>query len=175
MSNFWIPETILSLNYSIIMKNGVFWDVTPFLVHRFLSPWWWRSYVPPRRRFLQGLHGVTAQKTPFFIVTVVKTSNLTYSIIASQKRGWFSPCHVTPLTRYPRRTIGHCMQHCITARFLLYLLIWQPVSPVYVTFNDAWQIGCEWQILIWDVPMTTVLSEFPLPFWGKSHQTYTRQ
>jgi hypothetical protein len=33
------------------MKNGVFWDVTP--------------------------HGVTSQKTPFFIATAVETSNLT--------------------------------------------------------------------------------------------------
>jgi hypothetical protein len=33
--------------------------------------------VPPKRRFLQESHGVTTQKTPFFIVTAVKTSNLT--------------------------------------------------------------------------------------------------
>jgi hypothetical protein len=33
--------------------------------------------VPPKRRFLQEPHGVTTQKTPFFIVTAVKTSNLT--------------------------------------------------------------------------------------------------
>jgi hypothetical protein len=31
----------------------------------------------PKRRFLQEPHGVTTQKTPFFIVTAVKTSNLT--------------------------------------------------------------------------------------------------
>jgi hypothetical protein len=31
----------------------------------------------PKRRFLQEPHGVTSQKTPFFIVTTVKTSNLT--------------------------------------------------------------------------------------------------
>jgi hypothetical protein len=30
-----------------------------------------------KRRFLQDPHGVTSQKTPFFIVTAVKTSNLT--------------------------------------------------------------------------------------------------
>jgi hypothetical protein len=30
-----------------------------------------------RRRFLQEPYGVTIQKTPFFIVTAVKTSNLT--------------------------------------------------------------------------------------------------
>jgi hypothetical protein len=29
------------------------------------------------RRFLQEPHGVTTQKTPFFIVTAMKTSNLT--------------------------------------------------------------------------------------------------
>jgi hypothetical protein len=33
--------------------------------------------VPPKRRFLQEPHGVTSQKTAFFIVTAVKTSNLT--------------------------------------------------------------------------------------------------
>jgi hypothetical protein len=48
-----------------------------FFVHRFLSPWWWRRYVPPERRFLQEPHGVTSQKTTFFIVTAVKPSNLT--------------------------------------------------------------------------------------------------
>jgi hypothetical protein len=30
-----------------------------------------------KRQFLQEPHGVTSQKTPFFIVTAVKTSNLT--------------------------------------------------------------------------------------------------
>jgi hypothetical protein len=30
-----------------------------------------------RIRFLQESHGVTTQKTPFFMVTAVKTSNLT--------------------------------------------------------------------------------------------------
>jgi hypothetical protein len=37
-----------------------------FLVRRFLSPWWRRRQVPPKRRFLQEPHGVTTQKTPFF-------------------------------------------------------------------------------------------------------------
>jgi hypothetical protein len=47
---------------------------------RFLSPWWWRRYVPPKRRFLQEPHGVTSQKMAFFIVTAVKTSNLTLHV-----------------------------------------------------------------------------------------------
>jgi hypothetical protein len=42
------------------MKIGVFWDVTPSA--------------------LQEPHGVTSQKTPFFIVTAVKTSNLTKTV-----------------------------------------------------------------------------------------------
>jgi hypothetical protein len=33
----------------------------------FLSPWWRRRYFPPKRRFLQEPHGVTSQKTPFFM------------------------------------------------------------------------------------------------------------
>jgi hypothetical protein len=43
-------------------KNSVFWVVTP------CGSCW----------FLQEPHGVTTQKTPVFIVTAVKTSNLTY-------------------------------------------------------------------------------------------------
>jgi hypothetical protein len=35
------------------------------------------SYIWVKRRFLQAPHGVTTQKIPFFIVTAVKTSNLT--------------------------------------------------------------------------------------------------
>jgi hypothetical protein len=51
--------------------------LTFFLTHRFLSPWWLRRCVPPKRRFLQEPHGVTSQKMAFFTVTAVKTSNLT--------------------------------------------------------------------------------------------------
>jgi hypothetical protein len=31
--------------------------------------------LPPKRPFLQGPYSITSQKTPFFIVTVMKTSN----------------------------------------------------------------------------------------------------
>jgi hypothetical protein len=40
-----------------------------------------RTSFPPKRRFLQEPHGVTSQKTPFFIVTAVKTSNLTFRFV----------------------------------------------------------------------------------------------
>jgi hypothetical protein len=33
--------------------------------------------VPPKRRYTQDLHGATSQKTAFFTVTAVKTSDLT--------------------------------------------------------------------------------------------------
>jgi hypothetical protein len=44
-------------------------------------PWRWRRYIPPKRRFTQELHGATSQKTAFFIVTSMKTSNLSYTVI----------------------------------------------------------------------------------------------
>jgi hypothetical protein len=31
---------------------------TLFIAQRLLSPWWWRRYVPPKRRFLQKSHDV---------------------------------------------------------------------------------------------------------------------
>jgi hypothetical protein len=40
----------------------------------FLS-WRWRRYVSQKHRFTQDLYGSTSQKTTFFIVTAVKTSN----------------------------------------------------------------------------------------------------
>jgi hypothetical protein len=40
-------------------------------------PWRWRRYVPPKRQLNQDLHSATSQKMTFFIVTAVKTSNLT--------------------------------------------------------------------------------------------------
>jgi hypothetical protein len=43
-------------------------------------PWRWRRYFPPKRRFTQYLHGATSQKTAFFIVTAMKTTNLTRPI-----------------------------------------------------------------------------------------------
>jgi hypothetical protein len=47
---------------------------------RIFIPWRWRRLVPPKRRFTQHLHGATSQKTAFFIVTAVKTSNFIFQI-----------------------------------------------------------------------------------------------
>jgi hypothetical protein len=48
-----------------------------FIARGFLIPWRCRRYLPPKRRLTKYLHGATSQKTAFFIVTAVKTSNLT--------------------------------------------------------------------------------------------------
>jgi hypothetical protein len=48
---------------------------------RIFLPWRWRRYLPPKHRFTQDLQGATSQKTAFFIVTAVETSNLTFIII----------------------------------------------------------------------------------------------
>jgi hypothetical protein len=74
------------------LKNAVFWNVTQLAcsVHRLLVT---ANVVPSSlilfhrddREAMQEPHGVTSQKTPFFIATAVKTSNLTY-IHVSLKR-----------------------------------------------------------------------------------------
>jgi hypothetical protein len=86
------------------MKNAVFWDVKRRValvrtdISEELSAYFIRvsrigeqgsmlttnaicelilRYIPPKSRLLQGAHGVTSHKMAFFIVTAVKTSNLT--------------------------------------------------------------------------------------------------
>jgi hypothetical protein len=62
---------------TVNINSAVFCDVTPcgccknrrlmlFLVHWFLSPWWWRRYVTLKRRFLQEPHSLRSQKMAFF-------------------------------------------------------------------------------------------------------------
>jgi hypothetical protein len=41
--------------------------LTLFLAHWFFPPWWWSRYVLLKLLFLLKLHGVTSQKTAFFI------------------------------------------------------------------------------------------------------------
>jgi hypothetical protein len=55
-----------------------------------LSPWWRRRQVPLKRRFLQEPHGVTTQKTPFFIVTAVKTLYLTWTRVSESSSRWYN-------------------------------------------------------------------------------------
>jgi hypothetical protein len=63
-----------------------------FLVHRFLPLWWRRCQVPPKRRFLQEPHGVTTQKTPFFITGIHHPTVLSGIHISAP---YWPPWHVT--------------------------------------------------------------------------------
>jgi hypothetical protein len=103
-SPFWVlhrySENIACMSKLLITK-AVFWDVAPCrycVNHRIRGtyrlhlqgrrknkisasgePAWAGANLlsyPPKRRLTQYLHGATSQKTAFFIVTAVKTSNL---------------------------------------------------------------------------------------------------
>jgi hypothetical protein len=63
-------------------KGREFYLLITKLFRRIPSSGMWRRVAlvctdVTKRRFTQDLHGATSQKTPFFIVTAVKTSNLT--------------------------------------------------------------------------------------------------
>jgi hypothetical protein len=70
-----------------------------FLVHRCLSCWWLRCYVPPKCRFLQEPHGVTSQKTAFFSIVVGIT--ICYPDQMDTKCTWM------PSVTYQPRSNGH--------------------------------------------------------------------
>jgi hypothetical protein len=69
-----------------------------------------------KRRILQEPHGVTSQKTPFFIVTVVKTSNLTQTGNFQKA----SPLHARILSPFminvPTRATGSVMAKALRYR-----------------------------------------------------------
>jgi hypothetical protein len=76
----WPPlHLATSSTQTVMLKNDVFWDVAPYIscVNRHFGR---RPYSPPKRWFTQDLSNVTFQKTAFFIVTAVKTSNLTCDV-----------------------------------------------------------------------------------------------
>jgi hypothetical protein len=56
----WSPLNLVRIIEEL--KNGVFWDVTPCGSCKN------RRFGGPKRRYLHEPHGVTSQKTPFFIV-----------------------------------------------------------------------------------------------------------
>jgi hypothetical protein len=79
---------------------------------RIFLPWRWRRYVPPKRWFTQDLHGATSHKTAFFIVTAVKTSNLTYTFRDYENMNFIiGEAHdngaAVRLGAYPRRRLPH--------------------------------------------------------------------
>jgi hypothetical protein len=85
-----IQQPILGHRSVGTLKNAVFWDVTPCgscKSRRFGGTWRLHHHGDKNR------HGVTFQKTAFFTVTTVKTSNLTYgyavsSVTRTCNNGW---------------------------------------------------------------------------------------
>jgi hypothetical protein len=75
---------------------GCYLRLTLFLVQLFLSPWWWRRWVPPKRRFLQEPHGVTCQKTPLFNPTASSHVVLTYKFLFSYSSAFRMPHLIVP-------------------------------------------------------------------------------
>jgi hypothetical protein len=77
--------------------------LTLVLRSRIFLPWRWRRYDPPKSRFNRPhLHGATPQKTTFFIVTAVKTSNPTCELdvyIMAWRGKSYIKLH--PLSYYP--------------------------------------------------------------------------
>jgi hypothetical protein len=67
---FCISVFFRSVRRLLVMANAV--HSSPILVTLMME-----ALSSPKRWFLLEPHGVTSQKTPFFIVTAVKTSNLT--------------------------------------------------------------------------------------------------
>jgi hypothetical protein len=65
-----------------------------------------KHQVPPKRWFLQEQHGVTTRKTPFFIVTAVKTSNVdSYLFSFPTVQGPFNPCMCLNKLSKPGRSL----------------------------------------------------------------------
>jgi hypothetical protein len=105
--------------------------------------------VPLKRRFLQEPHGVTSQKMPFFIVTTVKTSNLTYNHLdcgilyhaTSHYGSWLSVFQMNMLlpSFTPRQWGEHTSLKCLYPDIRLYCItslpLWASKTLVLSSFS----------------------------------------
>jgi hypothetical protein len=66
-------------------------------------------------RFLQEPHGVTTQTTPFFIVTAVKTSNLTHSVVLRSVLQLVVTAYVLPISLIPSTLMMKAMHSSETS------------------------------------------------------------
>jgi hypothetical protein len=98
-----------------------------FLVHRFLSPWWWRRYVPLKHGFLQEPHSVTSQKTAFFILVLCFESKILQAMFCVQQRTYLWICCIGT---YIERNLSDTLtlqQYCsliLCSIILLFRIIW---------------------------------------------------
>jgi hypothetical protein len=58
-------HTFLTLYFFVACVGCYLW--LTFLLHRSLSHWWWKRWVPPKCRFLQEPHCVTSQEMAFSV------------------------------------------------------------------------------------------------------------
>jgi hypothetical protein len=89
----------------------------------FYIPWRWRRYVPPKHRLTQYIHvhNATSQMATLFIITAVKTSNLTYIVrfpwFSSVPPGKFSDSTSNRLRSLPSKSFP--IQHSSMTRCIL--------------------------------------------------------
>jgi hypothetical protein len=92
----------LQRNIMYFFASCVGWQLqlTLFLVHWFMPPWWRRFYVPPKCRFLWEPHAITTQKMSYFIVTAMTTSDLTRILLFEGQLVLLSTCCSSELTEW---------------------------------------------------------------------------
>jgi hypothetical protein len=127
-------------NRRTLRRNvGCYLELALFLVHRFLSPWWRWRYVPPKRRFLQEPHGVISENSPFFIVTTVNISNLTYKCLVRNSHQTHYLHATEPSRLWLRKIWGFRCGDYEECRLLLRDVIW-PLSEPTLAVTGYYQL-----------------------------------
>jgi hypothetical protein len=106
-------------------------ELSIFLARCFFSPWWWRRYFLPKRRFLQDPHSVTSLNTAFFNMleslgitdfkmapntSLVETN---YFIVVNGRRVWrcwwrsWLSTREDGRSRKLRLSVKHCHKHTV--------------------------------------------------------------
>jgi hypothetical protein len=100
-----------------------------FLVLWQLSPWRWRRYAPPKRRFLQEPRGDTSQKTTFFMPTDCHRTSLAIFYIAELFKSFAvrpsRPCNTEVFTAVTMENAVFCaVSPCDSRKTLQTLQDW---------------------------------------------------
>jgi hypothetical protein len=145
--SYFVPF-LSSLDVLAFLRSGrrLLLTANVVLVHQLLSPWWWKAYVPPKRRFLQELHGVTSQKTAISTVTAVKISNLTIETV------------------YRSGAMKIAFQLAYSKQTLIRFLVKQTVSVALTSWRSInlanWLCKRSWLYAIWPTAVIVVLTNY---------------